>query len=407
MRLRHNKMIGGILLVSGTTIGAGMLALPLVTGFAGFLPTVCLFILFWCYMTFTAFLMLEVNLSLGEKVNLISMAKQTLGRWGETVAWVTYLFLLYLLTTAYLAGGGPILIDFVFTLTGFKLPYWAGILPLMIVFGYFVYEGTRYVDAVNRILMLGLTLAYVCMVFFITPHVNWEYLSIVNWGSSLVGISLVATSFGYHIIIPTLTTYMHHNVKELKWAILIGSLIPLGVYILWEFIALGVIPIYGKNGISEGYQQGVNGVKLLVLNLKDSRLSLLSELFSFFAIVTSFLGVTLSLSDFLADGLKIQKTQKGRVLLFLLTFTPPLFFIFTYPRAFLTALEFAGAFGVVVLLGLLPALMAWSARYRKGMKSPFNVPGGKISLVIAILFSLLVIGIEVSNKIGWLEKQTS
>ena len=57
-----NKTLGAILLVSGTTIGAAMLALPVVTGLAGFIPTALLFILFWAFMLFTAFLILEVNL---------------------------------------------------------------------------------------------------------------------------------------------------------------------------------------------------------------------------------------------------------------------------------------------------------------------------------------------------------
>lgn len=38
-----HRLIGGILLVAGTTIGAGMLALPIVTGFAGFWPSIALF----------------------------------------------------------------------------------------------------------------------------------------------------------------------------------------------------------------------------------------------------------------------------------------------------------------------------------------------------------------------------
>lgn len=404
MRIRHNKLLGGILLVAGTTIGAGMLALPLVTGLAGLFPTLCLFLVYWGYMTFTAFLFLEVNLWLGERVNLITMARRTLGRWGEALAWVTYLFLLYLLTTAYLAGGAPILIDCIAHVAGYTVPDWIGILPLLVVFGYFVYGGTKYVDAVNRLLMLGLAGAYLLMVVFITPHVDPEYFSLMDWKMSLLGVSLVATSFGYHIIIPTLTTYMHHNVKELKRAIFIGSLIPLLVYILWEVIALGVIPVHGEYGITEGYKQGLNGIKLLTMHLGDARLSLIAELFSFFAIVTSFLGVTLSLSDFLADGLQIRRTQGGKCLLFVLTFLPPLFIIFSYPRAFLTALEFAGAFGVVVLLGLLPALMVWSGRYKIGMQSPYKAPGGKAALLLAIGFSFCVIAIEIANKMGMIEK---
>ena len=397
-------MIGGILLVSGTTIGAGMLALPVVTGLAGFLPTVCLFVLYWCYMTFTAFLMLEVNLCLGDNINLITMAKKTLGKPGEIVAWVAYLFLLYLLTTAYLAGGGPILQDFVFTLTGSHLPNWAGSLPFLLIFGFFVYEGTKYVDSVNRVMMCGLAIAYVLMAIFITPHISQNYLMHASWKYPLVAVSLVATSFGFHIIIPTLTTYMHHNVRELKKVILIGSMIPLFVYILWEAIALGVIPVEGENGIVEGYRQGVNGVKLLTDNISNPGLSLISQFFSFFAIVTSFLGVTLSLSDFLADGLKIKKTHLGKMIIFVLTFTPPVIIIFTYPRAFLSALEFAGAFGVVILLGLLPPMMAWSRRYVKGMKTPFTAPGGKMALVAAMIFSFLIIGIEIANKTGIIEK---
>lgn len=403
MRIRHNKLIGGILLVSGTTIGAGMLALPVVTGIAGFIPTLCLLLLYWCFMTYTAFLFLEVNLWLGDNINLITMARETLGRAGEWFCWGVYLFLLYLLTTAYLAGGGPITADFIYTLTGIQVANWVGSLPLLFVFGFFVYEGTRHVDAVNRLFMFGLAIAFLLMSAMLVPHINGEYLSHTDWDSTLLAVSIVATSFGFHIIIPSLTTYMHHNVKELKYAIVIGSVIPIVVYIIWELVTMGVIPLEGEHGMIAGYEQGANGVKLLVANVGNVGISLISQFFSFFAIVTSFLGVTLSLSDFLADGLRIKKTHAGRVMLFILTFLPPVIFILTYPRAFLSALEFAGAFGVVLLLGLLPIFMAWSARYRKGMKAPITTFGGRPALIIAALFFFGVIVIEIGNKLGIIE----
>jgi len=377
-----------------------MLALPVVTGLAGFFPSLCLFALYWCYMTFTAFLILEVNLALGDNINLITMAKATLGRAGEMVAWVVYLFLLYLLTTSYLAGGGPILVEFSYRLTGLELPQWAGSLPFLFIFGFFVYEGVKYVDAVNRIMMLGLAIAYLAIAALLLPHINLSLLGYTDWTHSLAAVSIAVTSFGYHIIIPTLTTYMHHNVKELKKVILIGSLIPLLVYIIWEVMTLGVIPIKGNSGIMQGYQQGIDGVQLLTKNIQGSAVSLIAHFFSFFAIVTSFLGVTLSLSDFLADGLHLRKTSGGRLTLFVLTFIPPVLFIFSYPRAFLSALELAGAFGVVILLGLLPPLMAWSGRYRKGLPRPYTVKGGKPALILAILFSSLIIGVEIANKTG-------
>lgn len=109
-----------------------MLALPVITGFAGFLPSILLLVVFWVYMLYTALLILELNLSMEKNTNLISMAKNFGIAWR--VDWMGYLpFLLYSLTTAYLAGSGPIIIEFVEALTGYQLPAWSGALPLFAI----------------------------------------------------------------------------------------------------------------------------------------------------------------------------------------------------------------------------------------------------------------------------------
>jgi tyrosine-specific transport protein len=400
MKLYFSKILGGILLVSGTTIGAGMLALPVVTGLTGFIPTISLFILYWFYMTFTAFLLLEVNLWFDKNSNIVTMAKNTLGKVGEITAWITYLFLLYLLTTAYLAVAGPILCDFIYFISGFEPPSWSGFIPILFFFSVFIYKGTRYVDSINRFMMTGLAIAFIIIGIYLTQHVKSENLLYMNWKYSLSAVSLIATSFGFHIIIPTLTSYMHRNVAEIKIVILIGSIIPLVIYILWETMTLGVIPLEGDNGIIYGYIKGINGIKLLSNLIESPRIVILSQFFSFFAIITSFLGVGLSLLDFLADGLKIKKNRNGKFILLLLSFVPPIIFVISYPRAFLLALDLAGAFGVIILLGLLPPLMVWSGRYYKGIKANFTVYGGKFALSSAIIVSIFVIFIELANKTG-------
>jgi tyrosine-specific transport protein len=402
MEKRSYKLIGGILLVSGTTIGAGMLALPVITGFAGFIPSVLLIFLFWIYMTYTALLFLEVNLAQEENTNLIKMAKKTLGKPGEWIAWIAYLFLLYSLTTAYLAGSGPIINDFVQGFWGIHLPNWVGALPLFAVFGYFVYRGTSSVDYVNRILMLGLAVAYFLMIIFIFPYVDKNLLMRMDSKYLLISIAIIATSFGFHIIIPSLTHYMERDVVSLRKALWIGGLIPLVVYLTWEFLTLGVIPLNGAYSISEGYREGVNGSYLLSKTLNSSYIALIARFFSFFAIVTSFLGVSLSLFDCLADSLHIEKTHTGRAVTFGLTFLPPLAFTIYDPRAFLTALEYAGAFGVVTLLGLLPALMTWSKRYYLNQKTDYQVKGGKWALILVILFSVCIMTIELANQFGYI-----
>lgn len=395
-----NKVIGGILLVSGTAIGAGMLALPVSTGLAGFLPAMLLFIASWILMTYTAFLMLEVNLWMGAGSNLISMAKRTLGRWGEVVSWITYLFLLYALTTAYVAGCGAVVAAMVHAMTGWTISNSMGAIPLLLLCSIFVYRGIVSVDQVNRILMLGLAICYGIIVVGVAPNVQLHPLEHVAWPALWVSVSLVVTSFGFHIIIPSLLSYMNYDIPKLKTTLLIGGTLPLITYVIWELLVLGVIPVEGEISLAQGFVDGVDGAQLLGKVLNKSWLSILVQAFSFFAIVTSFLGVSLSLTDFLSDGLKIKRNRTGKTLLYLLTFIPPILFTLTDPRAFFSALEYAGAFGVIILLGLLPALMVWSGRYYHRFESQYTAPGGKLALIAVIVISLAVIALEIVIKTG-------
>ena len=105
----YSRFIGGILLIIGTSIGAGMLALPIANAATGFWQSSIFLFLCWVFMTLGAFFILEANLYLPKGKNMISMAQATLGNYGLLIAWVSYLFLLYTLLSAYISGGTDIL----------------------------------------------------------------------------------------------------------------------------------------------------------------------------------------------------------------------------------------------------------------------------------------------------------
>lgn len=397
----HNwtKFFGGILLVAGTTIGAAMLALPVSAGISGFIPSLILFIIFWLYMTYTALLFLEVNTWSGQRTNLLTMAKMTLGKGGEAICWTAYLFLLYSLLTAYIAGSTAIIGDLLTTYFNFSYPAaWYGI-PLVLLLAYLLLKGTAHVDYWNRFLMVGLVVTYCAMILMLSPYVEIAKLERTDWPLSFTVVSVVATAYGFHIIIPSLYSYMHGDIKILKWVLLIGSFIPLIVYTLWQMVALGIIPFEGAEGLLQGYQEGANGASLLAATINTPVLSLIAQLFSFFAIVTSFIGVALGLCDFLADGFKLQRTPSNNLLLVCLVFIPPFIISVTYARAFLTALEISGAYGVVFLLGLMPAIMVWRGRYTQKRFHGYTAPGGKFTLIAAIAFSIFVIGLEIAKSL--------
>ena len=387
--IRTNRFFGGVLLVAGTSIGAGMLALPVTTGFGGFVPSLGVLAILWLFMLITALLFLEVNLFMGREVNLITMAYRTLGMWGKILSWITYLLLLYSLTAAYIAGSTPLFQDFVQFVFHFTLPQWIAPFPLLILFWIIVYLGTKSVDYLNRILMIGLISAYILLVCFLPAHVEPNLLRHVDTKAAIIGIPVVITSFGFHIIIPTLTTYMNYEGSRLRWCVVIGSIIPFLVYVLWEFLILGIVPLWGENSLVQSFKEGSGAIIPLSQILNNSRISIAAHLFSFFAIITSFLGVSTALSDFLTDGLKLKRMSSGRLIACLLTFIPPLIFVLVYRHGFILALQYAGAF-VAILLGFLPAVMAWTLPKPSYWRTFF----GRCLLVTIILISLFIVVID-------------
>ena len=392
--IRINHYVGGVLLVAGTAIGAGMLALPVSTAIMGFWPSIILFVICWLCMLATAFFILDVNLTIKGEPNLVSMTGQTLGVWGKAVCWIFYLLLFYSLIAAYIAGSSELFVNAIHVLTGWTLPDWIGPFMLPLVFGVFIYMGTEQVDVVNRVLMLALFISYILLAGFIPTHVSGELLERVNWKPFAFGLPIVITSFGYHIIIPTLSTYMNHDRKRLKKVLIIGSCLPLIVYVFWQFLVLGVVPVDGRYGLLAALNAGQPSTTPLSHYIPSVWLSRSAQYFSFFAIITSFLGVSISMGDFLRDGFKLKDSWKGRLLALILTFTPPVFFAVTYKRGFIVALEYAGIC-VAVLLWLLPALMALNLTALKF----YTTCKAKILMAIIIIGALFIIGIDVYKQL--------
>lgn len=390
--IKENRLIGGILLVSGTAIGAGMLAIPVVSAFGGFFPSFVLLFLCWLFFFFTAWVLLDVNLACRGDVNLISMVGRWLGPLGKAVCWITYLLLLYSLTAAYIAGSAPLFHNAIHFATGWELPSWAGPLPLLFLFGIFVYLGTRPVDRVNRLLVIAMGLTYVLLISLLPPHVQPSLLFHYDLQAMWIAVPVLFTSYGFHIIIPTLTTYLQHDVKKLRLSIFLGSLFAFLFYSIWDFFILSIVPF---DGLVSAWHQGETGTFALSFIITTSWIGTLASFFSFFAILTSFLGVSLSLSDFLADGLKIKRYKWGRELACLLTFIPPLLFVYAYPNGFILALQYAGVC-VAIVLCILPALMAWKIpSYRFPLRRAF--------LIFVILVSIFAISLGILEQMGRLK----
>jgi len=388
------KLIGCVLLIIGTCIGAGMLALPLVTASLGFVGAVLMLTGCWLVMMLGGFLILEVNLWFKANSHLVSMAKATLGPWGQLITWLTYLLLFYSLLSAYIAGGSD-LFRYVVGLAGIAIPHVIAAIIFTILFGLVVLLGIRSVDIVNRGLMTVKILAYCSVVLLLTPFISTDYLAYSDFKqlSSLAALTVTITSFGFSNIIPTLRAYFAGDVVQLKRAIFWGSFLPLLCYLAWIVVVMGVIPLNGEQGLLS-IMQSANSTSELAMNLtkvsQNGIINFAIRLFTSICVVTSFLGVAVALVDFLADGLSLEKRGLSSVFLHAAAFIPPFIIAVLYPHAFIQALEYAGIY-CLILLVLLPALMAWRGRYVYKMHGPYQLVGGKPLLIILILFAVIMI----------------
>lgn len=395
---QSHRLFGAILLIAGCCIGAGMLGLPLMTAAAGFLPTVVAFIASWLFMASTGLLLLEVNLWFGRGVNLMSLAEFTLGKGARWFIALLFCFLFYCLMVAYLAGGGAIVAEFMGDLFGIDSAPFHGSLGLVFIFGIVIYFGTTAVDQVNRWLMGGLAASYLGLIALGLPRIETENLAHAAWGSAVPALPAMIISFGFHNLVPSLTDYLEGNVRALRLAVVIGSGIPLLLYLLWDFVILGLLP-RGET-LQSALEEGAMVTTLLKGGVGGSYVFGLTQSFAFFALITSFVAVALSFVDFLADGLKVGKKGGASLFLIGLVLLPPLAFAYLYPSIFLSALNYAGAFGAVILFGLVPVAMAWKGRYFEGRKGARLLPGGKPLLVAIAAFALFVFFLQLKNELG-------
>lgn len=370
-----------------------MIGLPVGTAEAGFIPSLIGFLAAWIVMTSTALLMLEVSLHIPGQTNLISMAQATLGPWGARIAWFVYLFFMYAVMASYTAGGGALFAD------ALNFPVAPTTLAFVVLFGTLIYIGTQAVDWCNRVFMFALIGSFFLLLGYVAPLLEpQQWVASQNPTALWSAMPLLVAAFGFHLLVPSLSTYFHYDRRRLIKVVFIGATIPLVVYIVWEAFILGALnPQALKQIAHEG--DAVTGIThALQSTLPNSPFSLLAQSFSFFALVSSLIGVALGVFDFLADGLSIEQTGKRRLLLIVLTFLPPYLFSYFYPEGFLMALSYAGVCGAILLI-LYPTLMVWSLR-RQGY-TPI-IPATTPAFVVLTLVGASVVVLHLLARWGYL-----
>lgn len=398
-----NKTLGSTLIVAGTTIGGGMLAMPLTSAGIGFGATLALLIALWLLLCFSALLFVELYQSVDSDAGIGTLAEKYYGTVGRVVSTTVLIIFLYAILSAYVSGGSSLLAAFLPTMIDAQTTERVAGVLFTILFGAFIVLGTGSVDFVNRLLFGTKIVAFFIVLILLLPNVSLANLLEIPLENALIisASPVFFTAFGFHGSIPSLNKYLGGNVKALRVSILVGTAIPLVAYILWQMATHGVLSqsMFMQILAQEPTLNGLAGALLAATG--SSLIGAVVRIFSALALITSFLGVGLGLFEALEDLAKRMKVSAGRMTLGILTFLPPMLFAFFYPQGFIAALGYAGqmfAFYAIVL----PIAMVW--KMRSQTQFAYRVKGGNLALCLALIIGVFIVIVPFLIEGGWLPK---
>ena len=393
-KTKLSPVLSGTLLIAGTMIGAGMLGMPLVTVVSGFFPGAIMTLVVWFFMYITGLCFSEAILWNRDGSNLLTISSKFFGKYLSYFSGGMFLFLYYSLMVAYFAAGAPLLSSALEWL-GVSLKGWKLFLMFGSIFSAIVFIGPRFIGRINVIMSVAMIFSWIALIGSGGDQVKKEYLLSHHFPSMLSAIPVLFSAFGFHNLLPSLSTYLKRDKRAIRLSIFWGTALSFLVYLVWQWLIIGAIP---KEILLETMQMGMPVTNAFESITGVAHFVIIGRFFAFFAITTSLLGVSFSMVDFLGDALSISD-RRGlrRLFLTILTFFPPIMMVTFKPNIFNEALGVAGGVGEAFLNGLIPvALMLAGIAYWK-LKSDLSFLKKKAVLVFFILFSLFVTFIEVKN----------
>lgn len=381
------------LMITGTTIGIGILGLPIKTGIAGLLPSLIASVFVWGIMLGTGIIIAREIIHSGNRTaDWSTIVQQKLGRAGKVLTVVGYLILIYGLLVAHLAAGGDVLS----IMTGGKLSQGMGVLVFFLLSTAIALAGVDLVSKINSFLMAGLLIFFGVLIYEALKIMNPQYLTYVDWGYLPAAFPIIVCAMAYQLIIPSVCRRLNNEPKAVTKALFIGTLIPLFVNSLWIIVVIGALPLGGpgSNTILAAFKEGLPATIPLAAAMNSTTIKGVALIFSLIVLVASYVLQSTAILGFFQDLFPAGAEKRRWLTAVLLSFIPPLIVVFLYPGLFLKALDLIGGVSVILLFGLIPSLILWKDARGKGQRIV-------VATCLLIIFALLM-GLEILQEAGFL-----
>jgi tyrosine-specific transport protein len=253
-RYKESKTIGSILLISGTTVGAGMLAMPLTAMGVGYLLSFVLLVIMWFVMYSAAILQSELFKNEPIGISFATLVERVIGKRYKIIPAIMKSLLFFGLLSAYMTAASSVMVQL------FNIPFFTSSVLFSLFLGMVIYKETQKMDHINRIfVVLKFSLFFIVMVILFN-QINFSNFPVFESSSDvnflILSIPMFFTSFGFHGSIPNIVEFLKDDQRALKKVFFIGSIIPLMVYILWITATFGSAYSCGQLKITQNTDLG-------------------------------------------------------------------------------------------------------------------------------------------------------
>ncbi|MDP3986831.1 MAG: aromatic amino acid transport family protein [Nanoarchaeota archaeon] len=370
METKRRKLFSVAFTLTGTVIGAGILGLPYVFAQSGFLIGLFWLVFLGIVMTFLNLWIGEITLRTKKTHQLPGYAEKYLGKKMGKVLFVTLIFGIYSALIAYLIGEGQSLSRLFFGNVKYSLLFGIGFWAIMT---FVLQGGIRRLKSLEFWSVVAILLSLTFSFLFLLPDVRLDNISYVNPPSFFLPFGVMLFSLLGFNSVPELRREVGRDKRMLKGAIIIGSLIPVIVYLMFSLVFVGVL---GKS-VGEVATLSFSGLfgKLLIL-------------FGIFTMMSSFFVLSFALRDSFIFDLKKKSWS-----FFFVSFVPLVLYLFVSIFELANFVRVLGIGGAVSggLTGIIILLMNKASKEKGDIKPEYSISLN--GLIVGILSLIFLAGI--------------
>ncbi len=330
-----------IFMITGLTIGAGILGIPYVVAQAGLVVGLAQIAGLGIITLFLNIMIGEIAVKAQENMQLPGLAQKYLGSSAKAILSIILAFGSLGALLAYVVGEGAALAAlFGGDAFSWSIIFWS-------LASYFVWRGLGTVKIFEKIVSFAVILIIVFLSVYLLPAVRAENFFYFNLGNIFLPFGVILFALNGAPAIAEAHALLPGQPRAFRRAVVIGTLIPIVVYLLF---AVAVVGVSGQR-VSEVATVGL-GAQF------GAGISVLANVFAILAMATGFVGLGTALRDTLRWDYRLSGWLAT---LFVISFPLTLFLLGI--KSFVAILGVVGGLFIAVE-SIFMVIIYWVARRR-------------------------------------------